>query len=202
MIETSPRHVRFVAGALSALALTSLLSACGQEPGEVPAEDGAPAVPYEEHMANVQAFVAEAQSGTVSGQWTNYPPSSSFCYSGQCRNIHWIGGTINEDANYYSYNLPYSFVVFRQRTYSQSQDPYNYAYVTAAFAAVGNPNCDGDDIILSFYSTTVANSSPGELHIKRDNFLQTGGLSYIVWRDGWIDMCKGTTYPNATEFKK
>lgn len=206
MNESSHRHARYVVGALSALVFTALLGACGpeqQEPLEVPAEDGVPAVSYEEHIANVQAFVTEAQqSGKVSGQWANYPSSNPFCYGSQCRSVHWYGGTLNEDANYYYYQMPYSYVVFRQRSYTQSDDPYHYAYVTSAFAWLGNPNCGGDDRILSFYSTAVANSQAGELHIKKDWFWQSSGLSYIVWRDGWIDMCKGSSYPDATEFKK
>jgi hypothetical protein len=68
---------------------------------------------------------------------------------------------------------------------------------------LGNSSCgDSNDRILSFYSSSVANSAPGELNIKKDWWHQTSGLYYVVWRDGWIDMCKGLSYPDATEFKK
>ncbi|WPB77268.1 hypothetical protein KYC5002_50860 [Archangium violaceum] len=208
MFEKSCLSARFLAGALSAV----MLSACGgQEPQEVSpgstsdAETSAPAVTYEEHMANVRGFLAEAPSGgsITANKWTDYPRVNPYCgpNNNQCRNIAWVGGTENLEHDAYNYNISYSYVVFRNRWYGQSQDPSNFAYVTAAFAALGNSSCDGDDVILSFYDTRVTNSSPSHLRIKKDAFWQNSDLWYIVWKDGWIDMCKGVSYPDAQEFK-
>ncbi|NVJ09927.1 hypothetical protein HUW63_32470 [Myxococcus sp. AM001] len=47
-----------------------LLGACG---ADSTAGEPGPAITFEEHMANVRGFVAEAEAGTVTRSWQDYP---------------------------------------------------------------------------------------------------------------------------------